>query len=377
MTAAAPIDEQQGAHALKQGLERFRAVRRELEASVLPLASSLDGRRFTFQASLHGLELRLGGYVVVEHDGAPRLGQVLALEMAQADGAELDMSGDGASQGTLRSSVPIRLARGEGALLEGDGAPFHDATVRPATADEVREWTGRNGARRTVLEIGELALSPGVAAGIDAGGFDRHTFLCGQSGSGKTYSLGVVLERLLAETTLRIVVLDPNSDFVRLGSIRDGADPAAAERYREAASTVAVHAAGAEGERRLRLRLAEIEPAARTALLRLDPIADREEHAALMELLADGRPMTVAAMDSSTEPRATAARAAGEEPRRRGPRRLGPRPGRLDARRGPRPRQPLRRRRPGIARPRRRSRRSWPKRCSRRCGATGRSAIRS
>ncbi len=302
MTAAAPIDEQQGAHALKQGLERFRAVRRELEASVLPLASSLDGRRFTFQASLHGLELRLGGYVVVEHDGAPRLGQVLALEMTQADGAELDMPGDGSSQGTLRSSVAIRLARGEGALLEGDGAPFHDATVRPATADEVREWTGRNGARRTVLEIGELALSPGVAAGIDAGGFDRHTFLCGQSGSGKTYSLGVVLERLLEETTLRIVVLDPNSDFVRLGSIRDGADPAAAERYRQAASTVAVHAAGAEGERRLRLRLAEVEPAARTALLRLDPIADREEHSALMELLADGRPMTVAAMDSSQNP---------------------------------------------------------------------------
>src|SRR5688500_4569480 len=194
MTAAAPIDEQQGAHALKQGLERFRAVRRELEASVLPLASSLDGRRFTFQASLHGLELRLGGYVVVEDDGPPRLGQVLALEMVTADGAELDLSGDAGSQGH-RSSVPIRLAQGEGAPLEGGGAPFHDATVRPATADEVREWTRRNRGRRTVLGIGEYALSPGVAAGVDAGGFDRHTFLCGQSGSGKTYSLGVMLER--------------------------------------------------------------------------------------------------------------------------------------------------------------------------------------
>ena len=59
-----------------------------------------------------------------------------------------------------------------------------------------------------------------VPARIDAGGFDRHTFLCGQSGSGKTYSLGVVLEQLLLNTELRVVVIDPNSDFVRLREAR-------------------------------------------------------------------------------------------------------------------------------------------------------------
>ena len=32
---------------------------------------------------------------------------------------------------------------------------------------------------------------------LDARGFGRHTFLCGQSGSGKTYSLGVLLFELL------------------------------------------------------------------------------------------------------------------------------------------------------------------------------------
>jgi type IV secretory pathway VirB4 component len=37
-----------------------------------------------------------------------------------------------------------------------------------------------------VLEIGEQFLAPGVPAALVAGGFDRHTFLCGQSGSGKT-----------------------------------------------------------------------------------------------------------------------------------------------------------------------------------------------
>ena len=287
---------------VQQGIERFRAVRRELEASVLPLASSLDGRRFTFQSSLHGLEVRLGGYVVVEHEGAARLGQVLALEPAQAEGAQLDLPGDDPSGPSMHSGVSVRYARGEGALLEGDDAPFHDARLRPATPHEVRDWTGRSRGRHAVLEIGELASAPGVPAEFDAGGFDRHTFLCGQSGSGKTYSLGVVLEQLLMSTRLRMVILDPNSDFVRLGSVRPGADPAAAERYGEAARTVAVHASHAEGGHRLRIRLAEIEPAARAALLRLDPIADREEHAELAELLAEGRPMTVAEMGSSKRP---------------------------------------------------------------------------
>jgi DNA helicase HerA-like ATPase len=64
-----------------------------------------------------------------------------------------------------------------------------------------------------MLWLGDLALAAGVPCLADARGFSRHTFLCGQSGSGKTYSLGVILERLLIETDLRMVVLDPNSDF--------------------------------------------------------------------------------------------------------------------------------------------------------------------
>ena len=63
-------------------------------------------------------------------------------------------------------------------------------------------------------------LRRGVVHALDAGGFDRHTFLCGQSGSGKTYALGVLLEQLLLATTLRIVVLDPNSDFARITTLR-------------------------------------------------------------------------------------------------------------------------------------------------------------
>ena len=81
-------------------------------------------------------------------------------------------------------------------------------------------------------------------------------------------------------------MLDPNSDFVRLGQVRSGAGPVLAERYRQPAAGVAVYSAHADGERRLRLHAAEVSPAAQAAALRLDPITDRDEYAALAAFLA-------------------------------------------------------------------------------------------
>ncbi|HXV58315.1 MAG TPA: DUF87 domain-containing protein, partial [Gaiellaceae bacterium] len=203
------MDEAERFPEYEQRVEDFRALRRRIEESVLPLATSVDGRRFDVQASLHSLELQVGGYVVLEGDGGPRLGQVVSLELGTMEGSEVS-SGEGAVE--LRARMQVRLARGSGVVLDGDGRPFHDALARPAEAPVVAEWLERIRPRRAAPAIGELLLEPGVPATLDAGGFDRHTFLCGQSGSGKTYSLGLVLERLLAQTSLRVVVLDPNSD---------------------------------------------------------------------------------------------------------------------------------------------------------------------
>ena len=46
-------------------------MRSELERAVVPLATSVDGRRFIFQASLHELAFQAGGYVVLEDGGEP------------------------------------------------------------------------------------------------------------------------------------------------------------------------------------------------------------------------------------------------------------------------------------------------------------------
>ncbi|WP_433167079.1 ATP-binding protein [Kribbella sp. CA-247076] len=256
-----------------------QAARRVIERGVRPLASSVDGVRFEFQASLHDLDLQVGGHVVLETGGPGRLGQVLSVRIARVEAADVDPAAPAAFQ--------VRTAQGHGIVLDDGARPFHDAVVRPARSDEIADWLTANRPQRAVLEIGEHLLAPGVPANLDAGGFNRHTFLCGQSGSGKTYSLGLVLERLLVETDLRLVVLDPNSDYVRLAEPRAGLDPAVADRYAAAARGVAVRRAGTAGDR-IMLRFAELDPAGQAALLRLDPIADREEYAALSALLDAG-----------------------------------------------------------------------------------------
>ena len=109
----------------------------------------------------------------------------------------------------------------------------------------------------------------------------------------------MILERLLVETDLRLVILDPNSDFVHLGQVRRGTDPALAERYEQAARGVAVYSADAQGERRLRLRAAEIDPGTQAAVLRVDPITDREEFAELADLVADASVSALEALSGS------------------------------------------------------------------------------
>lgn len=268
--------------AFLEQLSDYRNLRERLERSVLPRATSVDGVQFQVQASLHDLMLRRGGYVQLGTEGQQRLGQITDLDVRSVQ-AEVQGATGGAS------SMLLRLAEGTGLVLDSDGTPFHDAPVRPAESDEVGAWFRGARPARAGLVVGDLLLAPGVPAVLDAGGLNRHTFMCGQSGSGKTYSLGLLLERVLAETSLRIVILDPNSDYVGLGLVRDDADPSQENRYAHVPPSVTVW--GSESaDRPLRLAFAELSPAAQAGILGLDPIRDREEYALLVDLLATARP---------------------------------------------------------------------------------------
>jgi DNA helicase HerA-like ATPase len=291
---------------LLQHMARYRHVRELIERSILPLATSVDGAAFTVQASLYDLALRRGGYVVLESDGRSLLGQVTDLTTVLEE-----TTGETPAGGSY--NVYIRLARGRGMVLDSDGLPFHDAVARPARPEEVGAWLDRVRGPRAGLAVGELLHAPGVTATLDSGGFNRHTFMCGQSGSGKTYSLGLLLERILAETSLRVVILDPNSDYVGLGRVREDADPAAAERYRGVPQDLAVWSNDPDADHLLRLRFAELDPAVQAACLGLDPVRDREEYAVLTELIRgseSGKPL-VADLDELMDAGSAGARALG------------------------------------------------------------------
>jgi DNA helicase HerA-like ATPase len=229
------------------------------------LASSLDGRHFEYALDLDRLALSVGAYVLVADEaGGERLGQVTGVSRVAGD---------------------ARAVRVAGRMLEGDAEPFGSAEVRAPGAERVGAWLASHHGARAALDVGVLKFADDLPLELDAGGFDRHTFLCGQSGSGKTYALGTILERLLAETSLRIVVLDPNSDFVRLGECRDDADDDARDRYGKVNAAVDVRRAGGSGDERLHVRFRDFDADEQAAVLRLDPIADRLEYAALSEAL--------------------------------------------------------------------------------------------
>ena len=109
----APID-------VQAGLDRYRAVRRQLEEQVLPLATSVDGRRFSYQTSLYGLGVQAGSYVALEQGSERRLGQIVTLGVGEKNALEL--TADDESELAHRAQVVVRGAQGEGRVLDGDGA---------------------------------------------------------------------------------------------------------------------------------------------------------------------------------------------------------------------------------------------------------------
>ncbi|MGR2752006.1 ATP-binding protein [Agromyces arachidis] len=158
-------------------------------------------------------------------------------------------------------------------------AAFDAATVVAVDADARAMLHAATDAR---LEIGTDLTPPGGPARLLPHRFNRHTFWCGQSGSGKTYALGVVLEQLIAHTALPMVVFDPNSDFVRLGELQPGASGPTADALRQ--RDIRVLRPNVEGADRLRARFVAMPMASKAAVLQLDPVADRREYNALVHL---------------------------------------------------------------------------------------------
>ncbi|HSL60051.1 MAG TPA: ATP-binding protein [Acidimicrobiales bacterium] len=299
----------------RDGAEWVFDVRRGLyeRFPVPPAAFSIDGVDATVVAPLD-LGISVGDLVVVElDDGAAWVGQIRGLDLVEREAAQVELVDDDLGSMTVRPL--LRSLRGDAALLGrlDDGcftpalAPvFGESRLRRATSAEVAAVLAPPD--QSGLVLGPVSGEQGVSAPLRPEGFARHTFLCGQSGSGKTYTTGVLLEELLLRTELPMIVLDPNSDYVHLGQPAAG-DTEPGRSYAARATDIFVaRARGSEGDGLLLAAHASDLPVEVLAgLARLDPIDDLQEFAALRRLATSLRPpysladLLVSAEDSGSD----------------------------------------------------------------------------
>jgi DNA helicase HerA-like ATPase len=281
-------------------------IRSQILQSLRPVAAawSVNGRDVHFVGDFD-MAVRRGGFLAVTTPAGRRLlVQVHDMGSSTRRGVrvEVDTGELGIDDGPIRHAevdVVARVVEGTGLVLATLDDPVPDAVdgfdqgaLSPATDDEIDAYLSSQLGTSAGLEIGRLRDSA-VPARLKASGFARHTFLCGQSGSGKTFSLGVVLERLLLETDLPLVVIDPNSDYVNLGRMagrtavnrfrstamsRDEYD-VLVERYAARADVVVASAKG--GDLPLLIHLSDLTLDEQALVLQVDPIVDADEFSAL------------------------------------------------------------------------------------------------
>jgi DNA helicase HerA-like ATPase len=93
--------------------------------------------------------------------------------------------------------------------------PLPGAKVHEAPDELLRDFFARE--VKSGIHAGSLINRPNVEVNLDPNGLRRHMAVIAQTGAGKSYLSGLVLENLL-QLGGTIIVFDPNSDYVRLRS---------------------------------------------------------------------------------------------------------------------------------------------------------------
>lgn len=229
-------------------------------------AASVDGRYFTL-AGPNQAAFEPGTFVVIrQQDGRELLGQVDDL--------------------TINVGRPFQGSGRVFGAISPDGQELDTTEFRPFTATEIAEASASTtgllyGDAAGTLTIGTYG-SDRTPARLLARRFNRHTFWCGQSGSGKTFALGVVLEQLILHTSLPLLIFDPNADFVRLREVPEGSD-AGAQGLPADRDIRVLRSSGEAGEPLL-VRFTDLPLRTRGAIVHLHPLDDRAEYNELMRL---------------------------------------------------------------------------------------------
>jgi DNA helicase HerA-like ATPase len=256
----------------------------DVESPSVPrsLGFSIDGRTVGFVGPID-LGVTVGGVAVVEHDIGLVVVHVHEVQLETRHDAIAAHDLAGATRSVLGTGVVLGLIDADGFAGAGRLRAFGEHPFRPATTAEMAQVLDALDGDAATITVGTLRGSPELPARLRSKGFSRHTFMCGQSGSGKTYTTGVLFERLLAYSSLPMLIIDPNSDHVNLGALADDDDSSVeAERYRRVAPTVLVsRTRGLASTATLCVDFSDLDLDVQATLLRLDPIGDLDEYAAL------------------------------------------------------------------------------------------------
>ena len=278
--------------------------------SQITLAWSVSGRTVGFMTGFDsGLEV--GGFAVVTTPaGAKLLMQVHDLQVRERQAVQVDLATDemADSGGLVRSAqvgLALRSVAGTGDVVAELGphgvrpfvpVGFTEGSLEVASDAFIAQLVQYGMGAAAGLPIGHAGTGDGTAL-VKASGFSRHTFLVGQSGSGKTYALGVILERLLVHTELPMIIIDPNSDFVHLGTMMQrekvaarGKPPMDEATYAALAGAMAasghVRVARADGgDLPLRIHLSDLSVSEQALTLGLDSLRDADEYSAFMDVV--------------------------------------------------------------------------------------------
>jgi uncharacterized protein len=306
--------------------QRMRGLKAQLlkDLAPVPIAFSVDGKSFGFEAPLTSA-IPPGSYVeITVNNDTTYFGQILERRITEREGPEYGIATEAKGnvfllavqqQSNLKDHLIMRKQEGGGLLLgslsKGPDKKltqptvfdvFDEASMSPAS-NEVIDLYFQTVRPKTGLDIGTPILVPKSTARVflNADGFDRHTLLTGQSRCGKSFALGVILEQLMLSKKPRLVVIDPNSDFVRLDEFRDQKSlndvrsstlgkqqyEALIERYREVQSGLRILRHNPDGKARapLQISFSDLSPRQQPAVLKLDPLADRDEFHSFQTLL--------------------------------------------------------------------------------------------
>lgn len=230
------------------------------------LASSPDGRTFSFH-TVEDEHLDIGAIVSMRISGqCAAIGQIQQVSRSDDDA----VSGAGKIIGKVIEENRLLMIPSERFSV----APLV-AAGRPVI--ELLQTTSK-----ATLKMGTF-LNTDITARLMPEKFNRHTFWCGQSGSGKSYALGVALEELLINTSLPLVILDPNADFVRITESNTPPEAATLATFRKRRIRV-LRPHRKNTNEVLRARFSTMSLRAKAAVLRLDPLVDRSEYNHLLHL---------------------------------------------------------------------------------------------